>query len=138
MANTIDHQVLQNDGTFYRSRYLCLSDGTAMTDTIMIDKSTLNYHGTGLEPYALDLVEIDVQAWGSVNSVLLEWDHTTDDEIVAFGIQGLCMERGEWGVLMDPASAGGTGDVVITTNGLAANAGFQILSTWELRKASSS
>lgn len=133
MANTIDSMVIQNDGTFYVQRYLCLSDGTGMSDVVMIDKSTLTAYGTGQEPIALDLVKCSIQAWGTVNSVLLEWDHTTDDEILAFGVQGLEMPSGCWGDLRDPRSAGGTGDVVITTNGLAANSGFQILSMWRLR-----
>jgi len=133
MANTIDSLVIQSDGTFYVHRYLCLSDGTGMSDVVMIDKSTLTAYGTGLEPAALDLVKFSAQAWGTVNSVVLEWDHDTDDEIVAFGVQGLEICDGEWGPLRDPRSAGGTGDIVITTNGLAANSGFQILSTWRLR-----
>ena len=133
MANTIDSMVIQNDGTYYVQRYLCLSDGTGMSDVVMIDKSTLTAYGTGQEPVALDLVKCSIQAWGTVNSVLLEWDHTTDDEILAFGVNGLEMPSGGWGDLRDPRSAGGTGDVVITSNGLAANSGFQILSMWRLR-----
>lgn len=134
MANTIDSLVLQNDGVMYRLRYLVLSDGTAMTDAIMIDKSTLTAAATGGEPDALDCIEFVANAWGTVNSILLEWDHTTDDEILAFSINGLNLPQSAgWGSFMDPRTAGATGDVVITTNGLAANAGFQILSTWKLR-----
>ena len=135
MANTIDNLVLQNDGVFYRHRYLCLSDGTAMTDVIMVDKSTLVAHATKLEPDALDLVECQIQAWGTVNSILLEWDHTTDDEIIAFGLQPVNIQLNNWGPIADPMTAGATGDVVITSNGLSANAGFMILATWRLRTA---
>jgi hypothetical protein len=133
MPNTIDNLVLENDGVYYKHRYLCLSDGTAMTDVVAVDKSTLVSKETGVEPKALDLIEFDAIAWGTVNSVLLEWDHTTDDEVLAFGSganAGWCFDRGP---LKDPRSAGDTGDVVITTNGLAANAGFQFYAVWKLR-----
>lgn len=134
MANTVDEIVLQNDGVFYKSRYLVLSDGTGMSDVVMIDKSALTAKSTGAEPDALDLVELKAVGWGTLNSILLEWDHTTDDEIIAFGVTGggveWCSKSGD---LRDPRSAGGTGDVVITSNGLAANAGFMITSTWRLR-----
>lgn len=134
MANVVDSLVLENDGIIFKQRYLVLSDGTAMTNEIMIDKSTLTSKVTGLEPHALDLVELEAVGWGTLNSVLLEWDHTTDDEILAFGVTGggvkWCSKLGH---LKDPVSDGGTGDIVVTTNGLAANSGFMIVSTWRLR-----
>lgn len=134
MANTIDNLVIQDDGIYYRHRYLVLSDGTtAMTDVVMIDKSALVSKTTGLEPVALDLVQASIQCGGSINSVVLEWDRTADDEIIAFGSNGFEMPRNEWGRLGDPITAGGTGDVVVTTNGLSTGAWFQILATWELR-----
>lgn len=134
MPNTVDTRVIENDGVTYKIRYLCLSDGTAMTDEIMVDKSTLTSKVTGTEPHAMDLVELEAVGWGTLNSVLLEWDHTADDEIVAFGTTGGCVKwRSSWGDLKDPVTAGGTGDVVITTNGMAANSGFMIYSTWRLR-----
>jgi len=133
MANTIDNLVLENDGVYYKHRYICLSDGTAMTDEVAIDKSALVSKQTGLEPVSLDLIEFDAVAWGTVNSVTLEWDRTTDDEVIAFGAganASWCEDRGP---LKDPRSAGATGDIVITTNGLAANAGFQFYAVWKLR-----
>lgn len=134
MANTVDNLVIQNDGIFYRHRYLVLSDGTtAMTDVVVIDKSTLTHRDTGIEPTALDLIEFEGQAGGSINSIVLEWDHTTDDEILAFGTNGLCLKRNEWGRFADPISAGATGDVVVTTNGLSTGAWFMFVATWQLR-----
>jgi len=134
MANTIDNLVIQNDGIIYRHRYLVVSDGTtAMTDVIMVDKSTLTSKTTGLEPVALDLIQASIQCGGAINSVVLEWDRTADDEIIGFGTTGMEMPRNEWGVIQDPVTAGGTGDVVVTTNGLSTGAWFQILATWELR-----
>jgi hypothetical protein len=134
MANVVDSLVLEDNGIVYKQRYLVLSDGTAMTDEIMIDKSTLTSKVTGREPHALDLMELEAVGWGTMNSVLLEWDHTIDDEILAFGVTGggvkWCPKLGD---LKDPVSEGGTGDIIITTNGLAANAGFMIVATWRLR-----
>lgn len=133
MANTIDNLVLENDGVYYKHRYLCLSDGTAMTDVVVVDKSTLTSKATGLEPDALDLVELEAVAWGTVNSLVLEWDHTADDEILAFGTGANASWCKDYGPLKDPRTAGATGDVVVTSNGLAINAGFQIIATWRLR-----
>lgn len=133
MANTIDSLTLEESASHIKQRYLVLSDGTGMSDVVMLDKSALTVGPSGVEPVALDLIELEAQAWGSVNSILLEWDHTTDDEIFAFGTGAVVRWCKEWGPLKDPRTAGATGDVVITSNGLSANAGFQITSTWAKR-----
>lgn len=135
MANTIDTLVLQNDGVYYRVRYQCLSDGTGadLTDAVVVDKSTLTALATNAEPDALDLIEFTYgQAW-SLTRVELEWDHTTDDEIIAFGPQCDVRLSHNEAPLNDPRSAGATGDVVVTTKGMAANGGFFFIATFKLR-----
>lgn len=134
MANTVDNIVLQNDGQYYAHRYLVWSDGTtAMSDAIVVDKSTLTCAETGIEPVALDLVELEGFAGGTINFAGLEWDHTTDDEIISIATGAPTYWRREWGRLKDPRSAGATGDVMVTTNGLSTGAWFQFYAVWELR-----
>jgi hypothetical protein len=133
MPNTIDNLVIENDGVFYKHRYICLSDGTAMTDVVAVQLSSLTSKGTGVAPKALDLVEFEGATWGTVASILLEWDHTTDDEILVMNNNTNVYWTKERGQLKDPRTTGGTGDVVITSNSLAANAGFMFYAVWKLR-----
>lgn len=106
-----------------------LSDGTGETAVVKWDKSTfVNFNN--LEPArgGLFMVQWSIQGFSSVE---LLWDHTTDDEakILAAGngmwvagqVPGL-----DWGILWDPASAGQTGDLLLTTRGAVANASYDI------------
>ena len=132
MADTVDIIVMQNSGNLYQARWTNVSDATGETDVVKIDKSALT-DVKGLEPYALDLVEITWSIQG-FTSVRLEWDHTTDDEILMLTNNGV-MDFRERGYLRDPVSAGGTGDVLLTTAGAASGATYSIVSTWKLRPA---
>lgn len=133
MANTTDTLVRQSDGTFYVARFSCLGDGTPADQTaaVLVDKSTLTA-GNGKEPVALDLVKIKAVAFG-ITSVRLHWDHTTDDEIVSFG-SGAAFEFEDMAGLRDPRTAGDTGDVLVTTLGMAASGGYIIDATFRLRQ----
>ena len=135
MADTVDTVVLHSSGSYYHARFVSKSDGTGESDVVKIDKSTLT--GTdGREPIALDLVEITWSVFGA-SHVLLEWDHSTDDEMLILSGNGY-LKYGESGPLKDPRSAGGTGDVLLTTSGMAANGGYVIDALFELRHATSS
>lgn len=131
MANTTDTLVRLSDRTYYQARFSCVSDGTGadQTNVVLIDKSALT-GWTGAEPAALDLVKISAQCNG-LTRVSLTWDHTADDEIISFGPGGL--EWCDMAGLRDPRSAGGTGDVLVSTLGMAANGFYIIEATFELR-----
>lgn len=133
MADTVDTVVLHSSGSYYRARFVSKSDGTGESDVVKIDKSTLTATD-GREPIALDLVEITWSVFGA-NHVLLEWDHATDDEILPLSGNGYMKFDDP---LKDPRSAGGTGDVLLTTSGMAANGGYSIDALFELRHATSS
>ena len=130
MADTVDSIVMLNSGNMYQARWTNVSDGTGESDVVKIDKSAL-VDVRGLEPFALDLVEITWTIQG-FSSVRLEWDHTTDDEILHLANNGI-MDFREQGYLRDPVSAGGTGDVILTTAGASSGATYSIVSTWKLR-----
>lgn len=98
------------------------SDGTGESAVVKVDKSTL----TGLdgtEPSKLVVEKIQFALEGM--SARLFWDHDTDDEIAVLAGQG-CHDWRDCGGLVDPASAGGTGDILLTTNGHTAGDTYDI------------
>lgn len=132
MADSVDTIVKHSSGSYHAVRLTNISDGTGESAVIKIDKSTL-LDTKGNEPIALDLLEITWSVFGA-NHVKLLWDHTTDDEIVMLSGNGY-REYGRDGPLKDPRSAGGTGDVLLTTSGMVANGGYTIDLLFELRHA---
>ena len=77
----------------------------------------------------IEQIEWSIQGFSSVR---LFWDHTADDEIAVLAGAGFKDYR-EYGGLVDPASAGGTGDILITTAGAALNATYDITITFRLK-----
>jgi len=95
------------------------------TDTILIDKSTL-IGPLGVEPGSIRVDEITWAVGAGFDSVLLEWDHTADDIVDYFQGQGYIDYR-PYGGKNDPESAGGTGDLILTTSGGAAGDTYSFL-----------
>jgi len=88
------------------------------TDTVVVDKSTLT-GPNGKEPGSVRVDEITWSIGLGYNYVTLEWDHNTDDMISVLSGGGYLDARPSGG-LNDPKSTGGTGDIVLTSNGGAA------------------
>lgn len=99
-------------------------DGVAQeTDAIKVDISTLtDAVGNPCTYTAVDRIEYSVFG---MNYAVLEWEHTADDEIAVLSGQGV-MDWSQLGGSVDPRSAGGTGDIVLTTDGAADGAGYSI------------
>ena len=98
------------------------SDGTGEVGITKVDVSTLTRNGA-LVTYT-NIQRIEYSVWG-FNYVALEFDATANDEIAVLQGQGEI----DWsydGGKVDPRSAGTTGDIVLTTNGGAAGAGYDI------------
>lgn len=89
------------------------------TDTVIFDKSAL-IGPDGTEPGSISIEEITWTIGPGFAYVRLEWEHNTDDLIDDFHGQGY-MDYRPSGGKHDPKSEGGTGDVVLTTSGGAAN-----------------
>jgi hypothetical protein len=123
MADTVDTKVLRGSRGYYTVVLQNRSDGTGESDVTKVDISTL-LTGSGGVPTYTAIERIDWAVWG-FNYVLLEWDHTTDDEIATLaGVGSL-----DWtyeGGNVDPRSSGGTGDILLTTSGTTANSGYDI------------
>lgn len=100
-------------------------------DTIIIDKSTL-VGPLGVEPGSIRIDEITWTVGFGFDAVVLEWDHTADDIVDYYQGQGY-MDYMVYGGKNDPKSAGGTGDLVLTTIGGAANDTYSLLISCTLK-----
>ena len=123
MADVVDTLVLRNNPREYAARWTNVSDATGESAVVKIDISTL----TGPNGRAPTAVKIEEMRWNiqGFNSVRLFWDHTTDDEIAVLSGVG-AVDYGPLSGLMDPRSTGGTGDVLLTTNGAAVGNTYDI------------
>lgn len=119
-------------------RCLNVSDGSGESAIMKIDKSAL-VNWLGVEPAKLGLEQVQWSIQG-FSSVELLWDHTADDEIIELAAgNGVRIMKNVPGMdanaMWDPGSAGGTGDVLLTTRGAVANATYDILMTFRLSAA---
>ena len=124
MADTVDTQVLFNGLNQYVVRIQNRSDGTGESGVVKVDKSTLTGPNVGVEPGRLALEEIRWAVQGFA-SVRLDWDHTTDDELMTLSGNGYEDFRAS-GRVIDPNTSGGTGDVLLTTNSNASGNTYDI------------
>lgn len=114
MTDTVTNTVIQNTARRLVVVSQIVSDGTGSTDAVLVDKSAF-VGPDGTEPGRLVVEEIEYSVDGM--QVQLEFDHDTDDLIANLAGQGrfdFVRGRREQGFI-DPASAGGTGDIVATT-----------------------
>lgn len=130
MADTVDSNVILSGKRRYIIRLTNVSDGTGESAVIKVDKSTLT-DSTGQEPGSLTIDSIQWAIQG-FTSVRLFWDHTTDDEIAVLSLAGF-FDYTYGGGLADPRSAGGTGDVLLTTAGATSGATYDITLTLKLK-----
>lgn len=111
-------------------RISCVSDGTGETTVVKVQKSAL-VGASGAAPNKLGLYMLQWSIQG-FSSIELLWDHTTDDEAIVLaagaGMRLFGQTPGlDSGILWDPASAGGTGDLILTSRGAVNLATYDIL-----------
>ena len=124
MVDAVDTLTVFSGSRRHVIRLTNVSDGTGETTVAKLDISGLvGPDGAPPTRTVVEWIEYDVQGFTSVR---LLWDHTTDDEIAVLGTgQGLS----DWtasGGLTDPASTGGTGDILLTTAGGASGSTYNI------------
>lgn len=124
MADTVDTNVVFSGTRRYIVRLTNISDGTGESGVVKVDKSTL-VNSNGVEPQALNVESIQSNIQG-FSSVRLFWDHTTDDEIDVLPAGSMFRDYSQGGVLKDPRSTGGTGDIILTTAGAISGATYDI------------
>lgn len=125
MADTVDSLDLYKGPERYALRLTNISDGTGESAVVKVDKSALTAGYTGAAPSKLVVEEIWYNIQG-FTSVRLHWDHTTDDEIAVLSGSGY-LDLTKFGGMVDPASAGDTGDIILTTNGNISGATYTIV-----------
>jgi hypothetical protein len=113
MADDVTTQVLLSEKKRHVLVRTSASDGTGEDGAVVVDRSSLvDIHGD--EPTALRIERIE-WAIGGFSYLKLEWDHTSPDKamILPAGAGEMCFDK--VGGLKDPGSAGGTGDLIVTT-----------------------
>lgn len=131
MADTVDTLDILNGKDWLIRRLTNRSDGTGETNVVKVTKANhINTNGNVPTKLGVGYLWWSIQGFTSVQ---LNWDHTTPDEIAILAagngarlMEGPGMYSGQ-GLLWDPASAGGTGNIILTTFGAVANATYDIL-----------
>ena len=124
MADTVDVRPLFIGERKVAYRFTNVCDGTGESAVTKIDISTLT-GPDGVNAPARTVIEQLEWSIQGFTSVRLFWDHTTNDEIAVLAGQGFKDYR-EYGGLLDPASAGDTGDILLTTAGNTAGSTYDI------------
>lgn len=119
MADSVTTQTLFSGEKRVVMAFTSVSDGTGEAAVQKVDISALPG-----APTKVKINKVEFATFGMSVSVL--FDHTTDDRVLALQGYG-CMEFCEVGGLQDPASAGGTGDILFTTNGADAGDTYTIV-----------
>ena len=133
MADAVTTNVLQNtvstDGT-YVIHLTNISDATGESAVIKIDKSVFTSYD-GAEPNGITIKSV---RWcmNGFTAIRLLWDHTTDDLAMVLTGSGFD-DFSKFGGLRDPASTGGTGDLLLTTTGASATANYDITLEVEMK-----
>lgn len=131
MADVVDTLVLQTGSKrTYCARFTNVSDGTGEAAVVKVDLSAL-IGPNGRAPLSTSVMEMRWNIQG-FTSVRLFWAHTTPDEITVLSGNGY-VDYTDFGGLADPRTAGGTGNITITTAGAAAGATYDISLVLELK-----
>ena len=124
MADTVTTQVIATGPRYYIAHLTGISDGTGETLVQKVDISTLDL-GNGVAPTRTSVKDIQWSIQG-FTSVRLYWDHTTDDTISVLAQGNGYSEFGMLGFLSDPGSAGGTGDILLSSADAISGATYDI------------
>lgn len=129
MADTVDTQVLQTNGRFHITKLINISDGTGESLVTKVDITTLkNWQGQTCTRTRVREIYFNIQGFASVR---LYWDHTTDDEIAVLSGSGYIDATAING-FPDPSTAGGNGNILLTTNGGGLGSTYTIILVLEL------
>lgn len=114
MADTVANTTLHNSPRYLVVASTFTIDGTEAADLVLVDKSAF-LGPDGTEPGRLVIEKITWSLDGF--KVLVEFEHDTDDEVMVLTGQGSVdfTDGGRFQGFIDPASTGGTGDIVATT-----------------------
>jgi hypothetical protein len=115
----------------YSARFTNISDGTGESAVAKITLSSL-IGPQNIAPTAVKIREILYNIQG-FSSVRILFDHTTDDVAAVLPAGTGYMDFTGLNGLMDPRSAGATGNILFTTVGASATATYDITLVVELK-----
>ena len=124
MADAVTNLTTQQDTTSLYIHLTCISDATGETAAIKVTKANL-VGITGAAPLKLS---ISIVRWAvqGFTSVRLLFDHAVDDVGMVLSGNGYDEFTAGNAAILDPASAGGTGDLLLTSVGAVAGATYDI------------
>ena len=129
MADTVVSQLLGVEPMRRVLHIANISDGTGESAVAKTTKAGLLVPTPGNPSLMAAPTSIDIEwvRWNiqGFSSVRIYWDHTTDDLALVLAGSGFDDFDGR-GPLADPRSAGGPGDIIVTTAGAAAGATYDI------------
>src|SRR3990167_10726448 len=115
MVNTVTSQTIIDDKVNLIVKVHIASDGSEETDLVVIDASSFTPVFTNEQ-----LLQLDVSSSSAALQALLRWDASTDVPIVALPANTYhTLNWREFGGLPNNAGTGRTGDILLTTLGLA-------------------
>lgn len=130
MADAVTTNIVFAGERKYAVQLTCVSDATGETNVVKVDISSLtNLAGKACTRTAIEEIKWDVQGFSYIK---LSWDHTADDTAAIMSGRG-AVSYAHLGYLFDPQSAGGTGDLLLTSVGAAAGATYDITVVLQLR-----
>ena len=124
MADTVTSEVIASGPRRYVVHLTNISDGTGESLVTKVDISTLKL-ANGVAPTKVAIAETQWSIQG-FTSVRMYWDHTADDTALVLGQGCGYFDFSGIGNMPDPASAGGTGDILLTTGGAISGATYDI------------
>lgn len=136
MADTVTSSVVESANGLM-VHLTGVSDGTGESAVIKVDKSAY-LASDGAEPASLDIEQVRWNIQG-FTYIKLAWDHTTDDTALVLSGSGFDDFTGNGNDvtnpkgLPDPRSAGGAGDLLLTSVGATSGDTYDI--TLWLRKS---
>ena len=124
MADTVTTEYLFSGTRRKILHATSISDGTGESGVIKVDISTLSFNNGVVPTYTtVDMIDYNIQGFTSVR---LYWDHGADDEIAILPAGQGTIDWNALGGKTDPRSAGGTGDILLTTAGALSGATYDL------------
>ena len=130
MADAVTSIVTAAGPRIYSVRLTNISDGTGESLVTKINLSTITMPNNMPQPTSCGIEEIQWVSQG-FTSIRLFFDHNTDDVAALLSGNGYRLFE-PTGVLGDPKSAGGSGNILLTTAGAVSGATYDILLTVRL------
>ncbi|RJQ53488.1 MAG: hypothetical protein C4521_07520 [Actinobacteria bacterium] len=119
MADSVTSQTLFSGEKRVVMAFTSVSDSTGESAVQKVDISAL--------PGSPAKVKINKVTYSVVGmSVSVLFDHMTDDRVLSLQGEG-CLDFTPYGGVQDPSSAGGTGDILFTTNNATVGATYTIV-----------